>query len=210
MSGAGCRKAAARPSFTSSRVLLVTKPSGNLKRLTPSLTTVISWLPTLSRYQPAFWLPAAGMAAEARGIGPNRAAPEAAIAPATTLRRSRLVMRSSADQNLKDGLWPAERPAVCQAAVVSQATASPAGSRSLGPDDLAPSLAGAHPTGGRDRRSGHLAPQKGSPAHGCCCKPDATSEAWPPHHRRPQPFEGKTPGLRPGRDGRPAPCAGRP
>jgi hypothetical protein len=31
MSGADCRKAAVRPAFTSSRVLLATKPSGNLK-----------------------------------------------------------------------------------------------------------------------------------------------------------------------------------
>ena len=48
MSGPGDRNASAKPLLISSRLLPVTKPSGNLERVTPSVTTVISCVPSLS------------------------------------------------------------------------------------------------------------------------------------------------------------------
>src|SRR5262249_58207610 len=57
------KRAAASAAMTSSRLALLTRLSGNLKRFTPSVTTVISELPTLERYQPGACVPAGGAAA---------------------------------------------------------------------------------------------------------------------------------------------------
>src|SRR5260221_13230405 len=59
----GGKRAAASAAMTSSRLALLTRLSGNLKRFTPSVTTVISKLPTLYRYQPGACVPAGGAAA---------------------------------------------------------------------------------------------------------------------------------------------------
>src|SRR5260370_20280257 len=96
----GGKRAAASAAMTSSRLALLTRLSGNLKRFTPSVTTVISKLPTLYRYQPGACVPAGGAAAcPERPVASGAAATAvAATVLASRVRRVRSIIAFPPDQ----------------------------------------------------------------------------------------------------------------